>query len=356
MNILYLIGSLGNGGKERLVRDVLEKRNDLPFKAWCVCRKTPADCDGAILLPSKHLLRFLFRLRKTVQNKKIDIIHSQSSFDTLLARLSTIGLNTIIVQTLHTYEFAKKTKYKILERLAFSASTQTIFVSNEQMRHFSEAHRLTPRQVQKQTLIYNGVNFERFATTPAPKTGKERPQVAMVGNFVPAKDQLFVCQFVKELCSMGQPIDFYFIGERKHQFPHCYDKCVNYCSEHHLADQVHFLGRRDDVPEILSQMDAFVYCSKSETFGIAVVEAIATGIPTFVNNLPVFDEITQSGRLAHLFSTESTQGLTQQFKDFLAHRQDHLDAAAQNATIIRSTYSITTHIANLHSLYSNVLN
>ena len=39
MNILFLIGSLGNGGKERLIRDVMEIQNELPFREFKYNRK-----------------------------------------------------------------------------------------------------------------------------------------------------------------------------------------------------------------------------------------------------------------------------------------------------------------------------
>lgn len=353
MKILYLIGGLDNGGKERLLRDVFEMRNALPFEAWCVCRKGFGEEEGIIYLRSKGIMATLRYLRGIVRSKQIQIIHAQSAYDSILAFLATLGLKVQIIQTLHSYEFAKSRHLKIMGRLAFAACRCSVFVSERQMSHFAAVHALNGKQRMKQVLVYNGVNFDRFgyaAHAPNP-----RMQMAMVGNFVPAKDQLFVCRFLDEMCMRGYAFDFYFIGKRTESYPECYDKCVDFCRERNLDDKVHFMGNRDDVPELLGKMDAFVYCSKSETFGLAVVEAISMGLPTFVNDLAVFDEITQEGRFATLFSTGNLQELCEKFVDFFDHRQDYVEWAEKNAQEVRNTYSIAAYVANLNALYSQIL-
>ncbi|MDQ3254932.1 MAG: glycosyltransferase, partial [Acidobacteriota bacterium] len=46
-----------------------------------------------------------------------------------------------------------------------------------------------------------------------------------------------------------------------------------------IGDRVHFLGRRDDVPALLAALDIFVSASRSEAFGLAMVEAMVAGVP-----------------------------------------------------------------------------
>lgn len=354
MNVLFLIGSLAMGGKERLLLDVIDRREALPFDAWCVCRKGPGDLSkGIITIPSKQIFRFLFHLRKEVRSRKIQVIHAQSAFDSLLAVLATIGQKTKVVQTFHSYEFSTKPLFRILETLSFALCAKSVFVSKQQMKHFADVHKLSKQQKAKQVLIYNGVNFDRFPLSE--HEPGERLQLAMVGNFVPEKDQLFVCDFLKRLNGKYSNFDFYFIGERKAQYPSCQQKCIDFCETNNLNNNVRFLGRRDDVPELLSKMDAFVYCSRSETFGIAVVEAVSMGLPSFVNNLPVFNEVFQEGKLATLFRTGDMEHLCSIFDNFLSHQQEYRQQAAANARIIRDTYSITTYISNLDSLYSQLI-
>ena len=46
-----------------------------------------------------------------------------------------------------------------------------------------------------------------------------------------------------------------------------------------LADAVHFLGQRQDVPDLLNAMDIFVLPSYSEGVSLALLEAMAAGLP-----------------------------------------------------------------------------
>ncbi len=51
-----------------------------------------------------------------------------------------------------------------------------------------------------------------------------------------------------------------------------------------LTNKVIFTGVRDNINELLQAMDYFVFPSRYEGLGIAVIEAQATGLPCLVSN------------------------------------------------------------------------
>ncbi len=63
-----------------------------------------------------------------------------------------------------------------------------------------------------------------------------------------------------------------------------------------VADCVHLLGPRDDVPALLSGMDVLVSTSRDETFGMAVIEAVAAGLPVVYAECPALDQLPQKVR------------------------------------------------------------
>ncbi len=50
-----------------------------------------------------------------------------------------------------------------------------------------------------------------------------------------------------------------------------------------LAEAVHFLGQRQDVPDLLNAMDIFVLPSYSEGVSLALLEAMAAGLPVIAS-------------------------------------------------------------------------
>jgi glycosyltransferase involved in cell wall biosynthesis len=65
-----------------------------------------------------------------------------------------------------------------------------------------------------------------------------------------------------------------------------------------VSDRVHFLGHvpEADLPDVLRAGDAFVLPSSSEGFGIASVEAMATGVPVIVTPVDGVPDLVSDGR------------------------------------------------------------
>ena len=61
-----------------------------------------------------------------------------------------------------------------------------------------------------------------------------------------------------------------------------------------VADRVVFAGERDDVPELLTAMDVLAAPSETETFGLALVEALAAGLPVRWSSGPALRELPEA--------------------------------------------------------------
>ena len=379
MKIAYLLGSLNRGGTETLLLDVFRNAAANQLEAIAIYRKSgvlEADFVSSTvqlykLSFQKNSFSYFFRLRRILQDQNIKLVHAQQPLDALLAWIATTGLDMKIILTLHGYDLQESSLGKMILSFILKRTDTNIYVSNTQREYYKKKYRLDEN---KQRVVYNGISFKKFdgvksATTHSMTSShtmskedilrdelKLTPETILfgtVGNFNNVRDQLTICRFLKLLKKEDVSFHFVFVGKKVNNSADLYDDCVNYCLQNNLLENVSFLGSREDVPAILSQLDAFVYATDHDTFGIGVVEAMAVGIPVFVNDWQVMSEITDSGKYATLYKTKDEQDLLRQFLLFLQDKTDFLTKAANASSFVRHKYSIEKHIERLKKIYNN---
>ena len=94
----------------------------------------------------------------------------------------------------------------------------------------------------------------------------------MVGRFNWVKDQGTICKALSLLKQRGLPVRLTLVGRGDKKLE---NECKSICKELEIENLVHFLGLCNDVPEILNKTDIFVFSSLCDTFGIALLEAMA---------------------------------------------------------------------------------
>jgi glycosyltransferase involved in cell wall biosynthesis len=318
----------------------------------------------------KNILLYLVRLRHLLKSNNITLVHAQQPIDAFYGLLASILLRIKIVLTLHGYDFADSRMSLILLKFILKITSINIYVSDSQREYYTQKYKLNTI---KQHTVYNGISFDKLhvestifrdaslnRTTNSNNLHLEYQLstntllLASVGNFVPGRDQFTICKFLLHLNKNNVPFQFLFIGKKDLNEPERYDKCVNFVNDNQLSENVHFLGMRNDVPSILRQLDAFIYSTDHDTFGIAVVEAMASRIPVFVNDWVVMTEITEHGKLATLYKTKDEADLFRQFSLYLQQKELFVEKAKLASKVVVEKYNIQNHISNLKSIYSNL--
>lgn len=72
-----------------------------------------------------------------------------------------------------------------------------------------------------------------------------------------------------------------------------------------LKKRVHILGYRDDVPQIYQAVDIFVFPSKREGLSVALMEAMASGLPVVCSNVRGNTDLMEEGKGGYLVNADS---------------------------------------------------
>lgn len=363
INIAFFFALKVQGGAETLVLEVFRHSKDYGLDVVGIYRHSGVMEEAfrgtnvpLCKIPFKtNKIGDLFRLRKYLKDNEVDVVHAQQPIDACYAILATMGLPVKVVFTVHGYDMGS---YSALLRFALRFSDANVFVSQTQQSYYERKYKL---DCNRQHMIYNGVDFSRLID---PKTirlreefgiSDEVPIIGSIGNFLPGRNPMMVCMMLKKLLERGCVFHAVFVGRRVEGYEALFDDCVRYCEKNGLKDSVSFLGYRKDIPSILSEMDVFAYYSDHDTFGIAVVEAMVSGVPVVVNDWDVMREISDGGRFATLYKSNDEAD----FADKICSVLDDLDEAKMRSLKlkdeVKQRYSIEQHMTQLRALYCELL-
>ncbi|MFB7516758.1 glycosyltransferase [Streptomyces sp. NPDC056144] len=311
MKVLHVITGLGIGGAEQQLRLLLRH---LPGRHEVVTLTNPGavaagiQADGS---PVTHLgmtgnrdLGALPRLTRLVRQGGYDLVHTHlyraCVYGRLAARLA--GVRRVIA-TEHSLGEAQ------IEGRPLSAGTRALYLASERLGTStvavspSVARRLADWGVPPARIrvVPNGIETDRFAfdararrlTRGVLGIPEDAYVVGGVGRLTPGKrfDRL-----VRAVASVPEA-RLLLVGEGDQRAA-----LLRVAEECGAADRVLLAGACEDpptvaslgpsLPELLAAMDVFVSTSPDETFGLAVVEALAAGLPVLYVACPAIDDLT----------------------------------------------------------------
>lgn len=362
-----MLDSLNRGGAEMLALDVCRnaRANDLEliFVALGGGDLEPDFRDAGvefIRLQRKFPvdLGLVVQLRRVIKEHGVQVVHSHQAVEALHSYLATLGTNVKRVLSFHLC--AADAKNRLTLKPLVPRMDVNVAVSHSLLNCLGmEGGFDTSRNFH---VIYNGVDAKRLQPTNRRLRAElglsaDHILIGMIGNFYPGarKDQLTVCQALPQLFGRAANVHFAFVGGRTTAHSQVYDECVSYCHGQNIADRVHFLGKRSDIPDVLSALDIFVLSSLHEGLPVAVIEAMMMGLPSVVSDIEPLVEVSGEGRYAKVFRRKDAEDLAEKLISLVedSARRTQLGAAAKEWA--QTQFSIETHLANLSSLYISLV-
>ncbi len=322
INVLFVIKPVQWSGSDRVLLDVALRLNKERYNViFAVISLNPAD-EATIPdsypkiifnMPNLHGWRqliFSIKLCWKIFKYKIKIIHMNSYHPGNYGRLAAFIMRVPIIID-HWHGFNRfNLKRKILCRLYNPFTDLSFVVSGLVGEYVQQQCRVDPAKIR---VLYNGVDPARYQTRSSSKKVRaelglplDQPVVGLVARLDHrAKGHLELLQAMSILKDRHH-FHALMVGGGRRQ-----EEMQQLAASLGLAQRVHFLGNRRDVPDLLGAMDLFVLPSHSEGVSLAVLEAMAAGLPVIVSAVGGLPEIVRHEETGLLIPPKDSEALAQ---------------------------------------------
>jgi glycosyltransferase involved in cell wall biosynthesis len=126
------------------------------------------------------------------------------------------------------------------------------------------------------------------------------------------------------------------------------------CRELGHCDDIRFLGKQEQIEDILAISDLFLLTSEYESFGLAALEAMAAGVPVISTNAGGLPEVNIPGETGYMSEVGDVEDMSQNAIGLLSD-VDKLNRFKKNAMLQASRFDISAVIPEYEALYNRFL-
>lgn len=362
--ILILIKGLGRGGAEQLLvsaapyydeRFEYEVAYLLPWKDAFVKELEDQRLRVTCLEGASHGLGWVRRLRRLIEERRIELVHLHSPVAAVGARLAGVPRLRRVYTEHNVWERYHPVTYWA-NLLTFPRSDHVFAVSDrvrESIRYPRPLRFLPMPQVET---LYHGLDpaaVGRWAGGDGvrrelgiPETA---PLVGTVANFKHHKGYEDLLQAAALVRDEVPEVRFVLVGRGPLE-----DELRRRALDLGLAGTVVFAGYREDAPRLAQAFDVFALASLYEGLSIALIEAMAMGTPAVVTNVGGLPEVVEDGRQGLLVPARDpralARGITMLLRDAPLRERFGMEARRR-----AEAFDIRTAVGRMEQVYGELL-
>lgn len=261
------------------------------------------DCTRAPF--SKRNIRAYKSLKQIIEKEKFDVIHCHTPVGSVLSRLAARKARrkgTKVIYSAHGFHFYKGAplKYWMLfypvEWVCSWMTDVLITINREDYKrakkhlHAKEIHYVPGVGVNtKKFNIHSFTDTERLEKRHLLGVNDDDIMLVAAGELNSNKNHQVVIQALLQL--KNKNIKFFIAGSGN--LKHELKKIIH---DNGLDNNVHIIGFRKDLPELYRCADIFVFPSKREGLSVALMEAMASGLPVICSDIRGNQDLIDNGK------------------------------------------------------------
>jgi glycosyltransferase involved in cell wall biosynthesis len=371
LSVLHVVSVPGIGGAQAYVETVIQRLGELGYRPAVVCNAEPAlvarytPCAKVFPIPIAYRaspwydLRFFVRLLCLLRRERFDIIQTSAAKASLYGRLAArLAGVPVVIFTAHGFPFHHFMRRLLrwglmaLEKAMSRWCTDMVVSVSEADRRYAIAKGIVPAH--RIVTIQNGIDVNR----PIPQQDAARhalalaPQAPVVGMVGRLSRQKAPEDFLRAAALVAQEFPeaiFLVAGDGPLR-----SRLERLAMALGIANQVRFLGFRDDIPLVMAALNVFVLCSLWEGLPLTVLEAMAASravVATAVNGVA---EVVQDGCTGLLAPPQGVQQLAAHIAALLRDPARARAMGEAGRRRVCEQFSIERTVAQLSELYQEL--
>jgi len=121
-----------------------------------------------------------------------------------------------------------------------------------------------------------------------------------------------------------------------------------------LARRVRFLGLRADVPDILAAADVFLLASRYESFGLAILEAMAAGLPVIAARVGGIPFVVEDGKTGFLVDARRPEDIADRVRALAEDPEKRASLGRAGRARLLERFSVDAMIRGVESMYTDL--
>lgn len=176
-----------------------------------------------------------------------------------------------------------------------------------------------------------------------------------LGIFMPHRRLQDAIEAISRPALRGARIRLLLAGAGR-SFPDYFNSLQGLVATLGIADKVTFAGKveDDEVRDFYCACDAFIFPNENQTWGLAVLEAMACGCPVLVSKGAAVHEVLTDGENAFLFPARDPNALAQKARYLIDQPQERNRVAQAGMTLVRTKYNWTEFARQIAAICANL--
>lgn len=362
--MLFVITSMPVGGAETLLVNMIRKFDrDILLPEVC-CLKQPGPLGEEIadevpvhaqLINGRTDVKVLGRLVHLMKSRRIDAVVTVGAGDKMFwGRIAAWWTGVpVITSALHSTGWPDGIGW--LNRQLTSITHGFIAVANAHGQHLVQREKLPADRV---FVIPNGIDTQRFAPASDPAQLRRQlqlppagPLVTIVAALRPEKNHARFLRIAKTVRERVPSAQFLVVGDgpQRHELERT-------TAALGLAECVHFLGSRSDIPEILAASDLFALTSDNEASPVSIMEAMSCGLPVVATHVGSVDEMVAAGVTGYCVEKTDESQFASRIVEILKCRQTQRQLGVAGRARVAQFGSLGAMVRGYEQLLASLYN